>query len=308
MRIPKAVAAVAGAVLLAISGCSAGGESTGGASTESPAIAEPETASTEPTSTSPTTPQQTSASTTATTAASTASTVTSTAPTSTAVPEPQVASATAESYKIVAPTVEQLGPGVSSFVATIEATRIDQLATTACADASSELNESELGLQGLAGYELLRAEEQSAISVEDWLVFYGSVLGYFCPDNLGRSDLDPTADAALIALEQFRAIVPRLDGISDETDAFARAMDQTTLERLRLSACGPADNAEEPTEQGPDPTVAEQPPDNESFGLAIMTSYQNDLTDGDRQQLSLSGYGELYGAVVGWFCPANLPR
>ncbi|MGH1488362.1 MAG: hypothetical protein ACRBK7_03055 [Acidimicrobiales bacterium] len=210
-----------------------------------------------------------------------------------------VASAVAESYKILAPTIAELGQGVYDFVAVTEANRIDQLADRACSDTSPDMNDSELGLQGLAAYDELSAEERTSIALGDWVVFYGSLLGYFCPENLGQGNAASAPSPEGTELEQFQAVVSQLDGVSSETDAFAETIDDTRLTDLRSVAC--------PAPESGSASEPESGVSNEEFGLAIVTSYETDLTEVERDQLSLSGYSELYGAVVGWFCPNNLP-
>lgn len=234
-------------------------------------------------------------STTASTVTGTSSTSTpraTTATTATTIGEPAVASATAESYKIVAPTVDELGQGVYDFVAATDAARIDVLADQACGVASASLGESELGLQSLASYDRLSPTEQEMITVEDWVVFYGSILGYFCPENLGQTVKDkapaPSGDAA----EQFRATIATLDGVSPEAVQFVTSLDETDFAELQTAACNPDQVA----------------PESDTFGLAISASYDTDLTATQRDELSATAYSELYGAIVGWFCPSNLPR
>ncbi|MEL7157371.1 MAG: hypothetical protein AAFN30_12325 [Actinomycetota bacterium] len=43
------------------------------------------------------------------------------------------------------------------------------------------------------------------------------------------------------------------------------------------------------------------------FGLAALAHRDEALDDDERSRLGVEGHSELFGALVGWFCPERLP-
>lgn len=202
------------------------------------------------------------------------------------------ASAEAESFKILAPTISELGDGVFSFVEGTEPVRIDELAEQACNSVTVDMSDNEVGLQGLAAYNELTADEAQLIDLEDWVVFYGAMIGFFCPEQLPNFDAQASAPLDGAGAEGFRTIISDVDGVSVETETFVAGLDDQRLDDLQASACA-----------NTDPEM-----NTEDFGVAIIDSFGSDLTSLESDAISLSGYSEFYGALVGWFCPSNLPR
>ncbi len=194
-------------------------------------------------------------------------------------------------FKELAPSLERIGIGVVSFADALTEDRIEELAAGACAGVRPDMTDSQLGSAGLAAYDGLTAEEQQIIVEADWVVFYGALVGFFCPDRLPLGSLEDAPPTEGTAIEQFREVIIGLDGVSGEAEAFTAGLADEQLEELRDAACSTATR---------DMTT-------EDFGLIIVSSYDEDLSDADRQVVSLSAYGQFYGAVVGWFCPENLP-
>ncbi len=195
------------------------------------------------------------------------------------------------SFKALAPTLPDLGEAVHGFVGAVEPIRIDELAADACSRVAPGMNDTELGVEGIAAYNELTDDEQATVELDDWVILYGSLIGFFCPNNL--PDLDglvaPPADGT--AVEQFRAVVTDVDGVSAEAESFVAGLSDERVDELQSRAC---DNTD--TEMT-----------TEDFGVAIVTSYDAELSAREQDDVSLTGYSELYGALVGWFCPANLP-
>lgn len=200
-----------------------------------------------------------------------------------------VASAEAESFKALAPSIPELEGDVAQFVGATDAARIDELANDACAAVSGGMTDSELGFAGLAAYDDLTANEQSQLAIDDWVVLYGAMIGFFCPENLPDLGDAPAEQGGDIG--QFRTLVTEIDGVSAETEAFVASVSDERIDELQTVACANT-NADLSTED---------------FGLDIVESYGSDLSDSERDAISLSAYSELYGSLVGWFCPENLP-
>ncbi len=194
-------------------------------------------------------------------------------------------------FKAIAPSLERIGVGVVPFAEELTEERIEQLASAACAEVRPDMTDSQLGSAGLIAFDQLTPDEQQMIGEADWVVFYGALVGYFCPDQLPLGSLDDAPPTEGTATQQFREVITGLDGVSAEAEEFTVELTDQRLEDLRDQACATAAS---------DMTT-------EDFGLVIVSSYGNDLTDDERQAISLSAYGQFYGAVVGWFCPQNLP-
>ncbi len=201
------------------------------------------------------------------------------------------ASVEAESFKTLAPTITELQGEVADFVDATEATRIDQLAAGACGAVSADMTDQELGIEGLSAYGELSERESELIALQDWVVFYGALIGFFCPENLPEFDEDAAPLGEAGEVEGFRAIVTDVDGVSVETEGFVAALSDARIEELQALACA-----------GTNPDM-----NTDDFGLSIVTSYGDDLSDAESDAITLSGYSEFYGALVGWFCPSNLP-
>jgi hypothetical protein len=198
----------------------------------------------------------------------------------------------ARSFKEMAPTATPLGPEIQAFVATASEARIDELAADSCAAVRPAMTDRELGVSAFDTYDLLVPAEQEALALDDWMVLYGAMLGFFCPANLPEAVLEPGALASGDDIDGYRALIADYEGISADAGAFVAALGDDRIDELRRIACAA--------------TTAETT--SEAFGLAIVESYSADLTDGEREDLSLNAYSELYGGMVGWFCPDRLPR
>jgi uncharacterized protein YdbL (DUF1318 family) len=231
----------------------------------------------------------TAATTTSTTAATTTTEAPSESSTTTAAPLP--ASGEAIAFKSLAPDIVGVSDGVLTFVEGLEPVRVDQLAAVSCGAVGPSMGAAELGVEGFSTYETLSPDEQARLSLDDWVVLFGALLGYFCPDNLPDLDLETTPTEGT-EVERFRTIVTEVSGVSAETEAFVATLSDERLDALQQIACD-ASSSELTTED---------------FGVIIVRSYDADLDVGEQSGIGLAAYSELYGALVGWFCPGNLPR
>lgn len=228
---------------------------------------------------------------TTTEASSTTVAPTTSPPETTTTEPPGPGSEDAQSYKAMAASLATLGEGVQAYVATVDGGRIDELAGSACSTVSPDMDDTQLGAAGLAAYRELSDQEQAGVAVNDWVVFYGSLIGFFCPDRLPTIEdaSEVPADGSEVA--QFLALIDEIAGVSAEAENFVASLTEDRLVELHTVACASVTV---------DMTT-------EDFGRAIVDSYGADLTEAERAQIGLSGYSEFYGALVGWFCPDKLP-
>ena len=229
----------------------------------------------------------------ATTTTTAAETTTTTSPQESVTTEsaPQPGSSEATAFKSLAPDIVGVSDGVLSFIEGLEPGRVDALAAVSCAAVSPTMGAAELGVEGFSTYETLTPDEQQNINLDDWVVLFGALLGFFCPENLPELDLEATP-AEGTEVERFRSIVTEVSGVSAETAAFIATLSDERLDEIQRTACSAS---------SPDLTT-------EEFGVIIVQSYDADLDVGEQGGISLAAYSELYGALVGWFCPGNLPR
>lgn len=197
----------------------------------------------------------------------------------------------AETFRDLAPSATRLGPEVQAFLRDVGGGRIDELAADSCGDVSPRTSERALGLSAFDGYDRLRPAERELLAREDWMRLFGALLGYFCPESLPDVALAVDPSGTVDDIGHYRLLVGDARGISAEAKAFAGDLGDDRIDELQRSACA-ATTAE---------TSAQE------LGSNIVDSYDTDLTDGERASLGLHGYSELYGAMVGWFCPGNLP-
>ena len=204
---------------------------------------------------------------------------------------PLPGSSEATSFKSLAPDIVGVSDGVLDFVDVLEPVRVDELAAVSCGAVGPSMGAAELGIEGFSTYDSLTLDEQAQINLDDWVVLFGALLGYFCPDNLPDLDLESTPTDGT-EVERFRTIVTEVSGVSGETEAFVATLSDERLDALQQIACDAS---------SPDLTT-------EGFGVIIVRSYDADLDAGEQTGIGLAAYSELYGALVGWFCPGKLPR
>ena len=95
-----------------------------------------------------------------------------------------VAAGDAQPFQELAPAIGDLSAGTRRFVEASSTTRLAELATAACATVSARMSDRELGLQGLRAYDGLGPDERAGITTDDWMILFGALIGFFCPDAL----------------------------------------------------------------------------------------------------------------------------
>ncbi len=264
--------------VLLVAGCSSLGDA------DNPSVASPSTDANTPSRRSTAVPTSVGADDEASTSTEPVDTTTSQAQSS------AQASDDARSFQELAPLLERLPDVVSAFVGGADAIRIDQLADLACGAVSPGLADTELGRRAVDLYDELAPAERDALGVNEWVLLFGTLIGFFCPELL--PDVETSAEADdVTTVEQFRATVGVLDGIPVEADRFIDQLSDDRLTVIQTTAC---------TNTDADMTV-------EQFGLAITTSYEEDLSSSEREAIDLAAYSETFGAIIGWFCNENLP-
>ena len=205
---------------------------------------------------------------------------------------PAGGSSGAEAFRSLATVAARLGPEVQGFVADAPAGRIDELAARTCSGVRPRMTGRELGLDAFDGYQRLEPGEREVLTADDWMVLYGALLGSFCPRNVPDLPLDVGVPAADDDVGSYRRLLEELAGVSADSRAFVAGLPDARIDELRGIACAATSSDTSSRE----------------FGMAIIESYETDLTVGDRGAVTVTDYGELFGALVGWFCPDRMPR
>ncbi len=196
-------------------------------------------------------------------------------------------------FAVVIGSARQYDPDLAVVVQSMGTGRIAELAERSCVEVDPELTAGELANAAYRSYDRLSSQEQTAVDLDGWVLVYGALVGAYCPDRLPlaavRAGPSPDADDEL---GSFRAVLPELRGLSRSTLDFALDLSDDRIQQLSGLACAATDAGSTPA----------------SFWADIDRSHRHHLTDDERASIDRDGYGELYGAMVGWFCSANVPR
>ncbi len=185
------------------------------------------------------------------------------------------------------------GPALTALAAEATDAQLTDLAELVCATVEPDMSTAELGATALGSGADLAAVAPDLRPEEITLVF-GALAGLHCPEQLplsgvrlGHDDVEPPADL----VEGFRATVAELWPPTHPLPAYAAATADARLRAQSAAACDLA-SAEHTTVQ---------------FGLAVAQHRAQVLTQDEAAALGADGHQELFGALVGWFCPDRLP-
>lgn len=201
---------------------------------------------------------------------------------------PTVEPTTATAFRLFILEADDVPPDVITFAGATTDAELNGLATTACRLVEPDMSQAELGTVSLSMHGDSAPDD---LTDSEFSLVFGALAGLQCPERLPiadrAADLPPPAEGS----GAFRA---GLDGLWTAEHPVRRFVDNTPderLELLRISACAFATE-----ELG----ISE-------FGLVALDHYDRELTDEERGQIGSGDYAEVFGAVVGWFCPERLP-
>lgn len=210
--------------------------------------------------------------------------------------EPASASAapnTPAAFRSFIAALDGPSPALDTLATTADDEALTDLADEACAAVEPDMSTAELGATALGGGATLETLAPGLRPDEVSLVF-GALAGLHCPERLPLSGLrigdDREPPAGLV--DGFRATVTDLWPSTHPLVAFVGEADEGRIDELASAACALA-SAEHTTVQ---------------FGMAVAEHRTRDLTDSEARTLGTDGHQELFGALVGWFCPERLPN
>lgn len=199
----------------------------------------------------------------------------------------------AELLRDRADEVAETSSAAGSFIKGSATARLDELGSASCVAIPKNSAEEQLGVAGVSVYDdALTDEERDDIELGDWLVAFGALVGIYCPERLPELDLTAPELTGETEFARFRAAADDLPDLPVAVTAFLADLSDEQLDSLQATACAAI---------SPDLSA-------DDLGAAIISTYDSSLSPTDQLSLSLADYGELFGMMVGWFCPELIPR
>lgn len=194
----------------------------------------------------------------------------------------------AATLKAQAPQLEDGFPAAAQFLSTTTNQRLDQIGEETCSRLPQEPSESAFSDVAVETYnEVLTDGEQTDVTTEDWFAVLGKVTETYCSDRFPFDERIPTAST----IEMFRISAPTITTLPEETLDFIEASTDQRIDELRTASCG---------QVNPQMSFAD-------LESSIQSSYEQ-LSEQEQSQLSPFGHGELFLALVGFFCFENVPQ
>lgn len=208
------------------------------------------------------------------------------APTTTVVPTTTTTSPASELRRFLA-AAGGVSPAITDYVASTGDRELNDLAAVACELVEPDMSPTELGVVAISVRESLGDERPE---LDDFNVVFGALAGIACPERLPLDDwgLEPPAPAG--DADSFRGGLIGMWQASESPARFLRTTDDDRIESLGDTACadfvGPASS---------------------DLVDASSRHYDEILTAEERALITRHRYREMFGALVGWFCPGQLP-
>lgn len=209
-----------------------------------------------------------------------------TAPTPTLRPTP-------DAFRSFVAELERPTPGLVDLARTAGDDELTALAETICIRVEPDMSTSELGAAALATTAEL-VDLTPTLSADEVSLVFGALAGLHCPRQLPLSGLrldraDSRPPSAGVA--GFRTTVQDLWPARHPLPELIAAIGDARLIELADGACDLANPGHSATQ----------------FGLASLAHHEGVLDDTERAALGATWHAELFGALVGWFCPERLP-
>lgn len=184
------------------------------------------------------------------------------------------------------------GDDVRAFIDQASDGELDALAATACGLVEPDMTRTELGAASIEARLQLDPDDQELLDLTEFGAVFGAAIGLSCPDRLPVSVEPPPGPRDQITIDGYRELVPTLWGPEVPARRFVATVSDDRLHLLQVSACRFSD---------PDHSTTET-------GTAVLAHHRSELTAEERTQISLDDYAEVFGSLVGWFCPDLVPN
>lgn len=202
-----------------------------------------------------------------------------------------VESATAETFRAFLQEIDDVPPDIDRFAMTVSDEELEQLATTACGLIEPDMTAAELGTASFSARDQLGEEHRALLDIADFGVVFGILAGLRCPQRLPIGGDRPVERPDQSAIDGYRQAAPSFWPDEHPATRFVAMVSDDRIHQLQQSACAFS---------SVDQSGAE-------FGSAVIAHYRAELTVTERATIEIGTYPEIYGSLVGWFCPQRLP-
>lgn len=211
---------------------------------------------------------------------------TAAAPTTT-VPSSGDAAATREALDSFIDGITGVPSDTSDFLENVSDNRLDELSTTACDGFGAEVSITELASAVVALHGALDDAERELLDLNELRVGMGILVAFHCPDRLPEEGSLLEVEFALGDLVSYRLNLSSLLGDVHPATSFIESLSDQRLDELKRSAC---------SVEVADRSLAE-------FGLIAVEHHGDALSSAEKDQIGRGHYVELFGSLLGWFCP-----
>ena len=186
----------------------------------------------------------------------------------------------------------ELPPDVTAYIESASDDELAALTTTACGLITPDLSRSELGTVAVTARSQLSAEHQDLLDITEFGVIFGAVAGLACPDRLPLAIAPTATPLDQTAIDDYREAVPSFWTPHHPARRFVTTLTDERVHELQASAC---------SFSAPEHSATE-------LGTAIIAHHSAELTAEERSRIGTDIYPEVYGSLIGWFCPEHLPN
>ncbi len=199
--------------------------------------------------------------------------------------------ATSDALRAFVEESEDIPPNVASYVTSASDQDLEDLAATACALIEPDMSKAELGTATHEARDGLSDDDQDLLDIADFGVVFGATAGLACPERLPVGVDPPPKLRNQGLIDSYREAVPTLWSPDHPASRFVTGIGDDRLHELQASACRFSATTHSPAE----------------FGTVVIAHYSAELTSAERSAIGTADYPEVYGSLVGWFCPDRLP-
>ncbi|MEM8922959.1 MAG: hypothetical protein AAGD35_05610 [Actinomycetota bacterium] len=194
---------------------------------------------------------------------------------------------TPDALRVFVADMDEPDPAILAFVDEATDVELASLAETTCALLDSEMSAADLGASVLLAHDQLDLDDR--IGTDSFSLVFGALAGLHCPDRL------PISGERTAPTYRTPSLLAEADGwwpADHPVAAVLDSMENERLDRLGVAACALADGARSTAE----------------IGAAAEIHRSEHLHQTERRLLDRETHAELFGALVGWYCPGLLPR
>jgi hypothetical protein len=181
---------------------------------------------------------------------------------------------------------------VEQYVTSASDQELEELGSQACALIEPDMSRSELGTVAYqARTSLLSDDDQALLDITDFGILFGATAGLSCPEQLPIGVEPPPEPRNQDLIDGYRETVPGYWSPDEAPSRFVAGIGDDRLHELQESACRFSAAGQTATE----------------LGTAVLAHHSAELTPDEKAAITPADYAEVYGSLIGWFCPDRLP-